>query len=332
LAARIPPSFPPPFLVDRVRELGYGTGPWIREQLVQRWGAPMADKFILEGKAEGWIVSPNRGTYFVPSAQDLMVVGWLPEPDRDEFLTSRYLFARGVRFWCVSAWTRERGLELGGPLFVTDLRARGTKEDASPAGTDRKRLQAELVARSAVVSSLPFLESVVIVPRLPAQTDRPQAQVALMPEDVKASARRVNQEVIAGVIGMILEAATKQSPAQTELKALLDGGKRARAIPYTLGPDVDDSAWVVAFLASLGIPRVEEFLAQLLRRKDFTVNKDTVQRWASLIGPPQPNENWPDVIRQGPFPFLLVPKMLWSAMGADQASRRYRILDRLGAA
>src|SRR5438552_2110533 len=134
-----PPEFPPPFVIERTRRLGFGTGPWSRETLVEAWGAPTADKYIADAKAAGWLVSPRRGVYHVPPAQDIMLVAWLPEPARSEFLIARTLAAANVRAWCLSAWCRDQGLALAEPVFVTDL-ARAT--DPPRVTLDRRALQA----------------------------------------------------------------------------------------------------------------------------------------------------------------------------------------------
>lgn len=328
-----PPTFPQPYVTDRIRQLGYGSGPWRREQLDQLWGPSLASKITSEAKAAGWLVSPYRGTYFVPAAGDLTVVPWLPEPLRDEFLVSRTLASGEVPYWCLSAWCRRRGLELGFPLFVTDLGILSRRSKALP--DDRKALRNVAVERGAAVSSLPFLEALLIVPAMPPPAKEMDVETFLATQDPAAEKRRQGQkmmgEFVVGVGALIALAFKKDiSPLDRELKKWQQKELQARAIPYQLGPELGDEAWILGLLASLGTPRLEELVARAAS-KISTDLRARIQRWAGLIGPPQPNDNWTKSISEGPFPFLLVPGAIWKEMGADQAARRYRILDRLGA-
>lgn len=327
-----PPEFPAPFVIERTRALGFGSGPWSREQLVRAWGAPSADKFISEAKAAGWLVSPARGVYHVPSAQDLMLVSWLPEPARLEFLISRTLAASGVRFWCLSAWCRERGLAFAEPVFVTDL------TEPSPALADairptRRDLRARATATASRRSTLPFLEHLLIVPSMPPVT-QPVPRVALVPEasEVVDRRRRETQmtQVGFGLAALIMYAIDKEVPSElaTEFQKLEAREGRTRGIPYAVDGAVANDAWITALLASLGTSRVEELVTKKLK-PTMQGRAEDIQKWASTFGPPQPVSGWNQTLREGPFPYLLVPPSIWREMGADQAARRYRMLDQL---
>lgn len=323
-----PPEFPPPFVIERTRSLGFGTGPWTRDRLVQAWGAPTADKYIGEAKGAGWLVSPSRGVYHVPTAQDIMLVSWLAEPARSEFLISRTLAAANLRAWCLSAWCRDQGLELGAPLFVTDL----SNLDGAPRALDRKVLQAD-AAKALERPAPPFLENILIVPAMPASSG-PHPRLAMVPEAEEAIDRRRMEKQTAqlafGIVGLIALAIEKDIPKEptSGLKKHDERETAAKAIPYVVDGRVVDEAWVLALLASIGTSRIEELVAKKLKAS-ATRRADAIQRWASLLGPPQPITSWKETLREGPFPYLLVPPFLWAEMGADQAARRYRMLDQL---
>lgn len=330
-----PPDFPAPFVIERTRSLGFGSGPWSREQLVDTWGAPSADKFISESKAAGWLVSPARGVYHVPSAQDLMLVSWLPEPARLEFLISRTLAASGLRFWCLSAWCRERGLEFAEPVFVTDL----TEPTPTLAGAFkpvRRDLRTQAAAIASKRATLPFLENLLIVPSMP-QVTQPVPRVALVPEaaDVVDRRRRETQltQVGFGLAALIMYAIDKDVPSElaTEFQKLEAREGSTRGIPYAVDGAVADDAWITALLASIGTSRIEELVTKKLR-PTMQGRAEAIQRWASTFGPPQPVMSWNQTLREGPFPYLLVPPSIWSEMGADQAARRYRMLEQLSRA
>lgn len=322
------PEFPPPFVIERTRSLGFGTGPWPREQLVGAWGAPMADKYIAEAKAAGWLVSPARGVYHVPPAQDVMLASWLPEPVRLEFLMSRTLAAAGIRAWCLSAWCRDQGLALPEPVFVTDL--------ATP--TPRWRLvEAKdvpaLAQKAANRTSLPLLDHLLIVPAMPAM-GQPQPRVSLVPEAEESVARRTLEKNVAtvglGIAGLIAYAIDKEVPDEVldAYQQLEAKDAQTRGIPYAVDGVIQDEAWIGALLLSIGTARIEELFVDKLKPK-LKPKLDDVQRWASLIGPPQPVASWKDTLQQGPYPYLLVPPSLWAQMGADQAARRFRMLQQL---
>lgn len=331
-----PPEFPPPFVVEKIRSLGYGSGPWQREEFVNMWQAPMADKFVAEAKAAGWLVSPARGKYFVPAAQDLTIVPWLPEPIRSEFLISRVLASAEIPFWCLSAWCRDRGLEFGYPLFVTDLGAlRKTRAGASAQPLDRKQLRANAQAAVLARITLSFLDHLIVVPAMPEPVPDWRPQYFLATEDPALVSRRENkkkmEQATVALVGLAVWAITKEPPnLDREMMALQKDTSKARAISYNLGPGIKEQNWITALLASIGTARVEEFIAKL--PPPSQPDRQAIQTWAGLMGPPQPNDAWRSVLQSGPFPFLLVPPPLWAEMGADQAARRFRMLDRLGVA
>ncbi len=103
-----PPTFPTGFITDKARRLGYGSGPWKREDLVALWGETTADKFVRDAKECGWLVSPQRAVYYVPAAADLMVGPWLNPPLRTEYIIARTLAAGRLKYWCLSSWCRDR--------------------------------------------------------------------------------------------------------------------------------------------------------------------------------------------------------------------------------
>jgi hypothetical protein len=332
------PDFPSPSVIQRIQGLGYGSGPWSRETLVRWLGEANAEKFITEAKSKGWLISPYRGTFYVPAAQDLAVVSWLPEPARTEFLVSRTLVAADIPYWCLSAWCREEGLEFNQAVFVTDLDLR-----SSPVNTnDRKALWAEARKRAGSQRPLPFLENLVIVPRMPPPSDEVQVRVTLVPEVEAVPLRRQKErmtgqaaEGIAGLVGLgaslLMDKVPEKLPdamfsASGELESM---ERRARGVSYAVGPAISDRAWIIALLACLGTPRIEEMIERLLRDASQE-EKDAVIRWAAWFGPPQPNAGWKEAIPKGPFPYLFVPPVLWAEMGADQAARRFRMLQRLG--
>lgn len=330
-----PPEFPAPFVIERTRSLGFGSGPWSREQLVEAWGAPTADKFISEAKAAGWLVSPARGVYHVPTAQDLMLVSWLPEPARLEFLISRTLAASGLRFWCLSAWCRERGLAFAEPVFVTDL-TEPPQTLASAFKPVRRDLRAQAAMIAAKRSTLPFLENLVIVPSMP-QVTQPVPRVALVPEATEVVARRRRETQMTqagfGLAALIMYAIDKEVPSEftTEFQKLEARESGTRGIPYAVDGAVADDAWITALLASIGTSRIEELVTKKLKPM-MQGRAEAIQRWASTFGPPQPVSAWNQTLREGPFPYLLVPPSVWSEMGADQAARRYRMLEQLSRA
>ena len=327
-----PPEFPPPFVIERTRALGFGTGPWSRERLVETWGAPTADKYIADAKAAGWLVSPSRGVYHVPPAQDIMLVAWLPEPARQEFLISRTLAAADVRAWCLSAWLRDKGLAITEPVFVTDL----SKPSDAPRALDRRALQSGVASIAQQRSTIPFLDNLLIVPAMPALS-APTPRLALVPGSPEARNRRRMETQLGqgafGIVGLIPYATDRDVPDEllTEFQKLEAREAAARGVPYAVDGALSDEAWITAVLAAIGTSRVEELVVKKLRPA-MKGRAAAIQRWASLMGPPQPVATWKETLREGPFPFFLVPPTLWAEMGADQAARRYRMLDQFARA
>lgn len=324
-----PPEFPPPFVIERTRSLGFGTGPWSREQLVAAWNATTADKYISDAKAAGWLVSPSRAVYYVPAAQDVMLVAWLPEPIRTEFLISRTLAAANIRAWCLSAWCRDQGLALPDPVFVTDL----TQVTDPPRATiDRRALRTKAADLATRQGSIPFLDNLLIVPAMPV-VSAPVPRAVLVPESPEVMDRRQREtqmgQALLGLGALIALAVDKDVPEfRTEFERLDQREANARGVPYAVDGAIEDVSWVTALLATIGTSRIEELVVKTLRPK-MKGKADAIQKWASLIGPPQPVSAWKVTLQEGPFPYLLVPPSLWAQMGADQAARRYRMLDQL---
>lgn len=340
------PSFPTPFVTEKVYQLGYGTGPWPRDRFVELWGAPSADKFVRDAKETGWLVSPERGVYYVPPAVDLMTVSWLGPALRKEYQIARTLGSRELKFWCLSAWCREQGLDLGGPIFVTDL-SRGTgstiREPApTPVRRDGKQHQVYRPAplaerrgaareRAKRTGHLPFLDNLLIVPEMPTLHHPPERKLFLAPVSPEAEdTAQMEQTLMGGVSSLIALGAgliTKAWSGMQLVEDVLQYREKARGIPYALGPDLHDHDWILALLAALGIARAEELALRLAKKGP--VDQMKVKRDVALLGPPEPNSDWASTITEGPFPYLLVPPLLWRQMGADQAARRARTLDRL---
>lgn len=319
------PTFPPPFLIDRIQQLGYATGPWRREDLVALWSEPMADKFIRDAKNAGWLVSPERGIYFVPSAMDLMTVNWLPPTIRSEVLVSRTLAAANLRYWCLSGMCREHGLDMGGPLFVTDLSSLDEQqEDLRSLGPS----SASSRKRAASRQTVPWLDALIFIPALP-QMVRPNVlekyELPASPEVEGRRERMSHENTRANMVATFMVETAPEARNPADFPRIR---RDARSIPYTTGPTTNDQAWVVALLASLGIARADELAVKLAKSAPELDRRD-VQRHANMIGPPQPNKDWKKTMTEGPFPFLLVPPVLWGQMGADQASRRARALDHM---
>jgi hypothetical protein len=261
-----------------------------------------------------------------------MVVPWLPEPERKEFLISRTLAAGRIRYWCLSAWCRKRGLDLGTPVFVTDLQE-PTADGPKRRRDDRKGLWADARAAAEARTRLPFLETLILVPRMPQLKEPSTVEFVLAPEASDGEARRRGARTAprfaTGIVQVLEVMRQNERPRPEPLSDAEAEGLRARGIPYSLGPVVDGEEWKVALLAALGTARVEEFIREnASKAQQLDVNQ--IQRWAGLIGPPQPNDRWRDTIEEGPFPYLLVPPSLWEQMGADQASRRFRMLAAVG--
>lgn len=318
------PSFPPDSVVAKALDLGFGSGPWDRAELSARWSESSANKFISDAKSFGWLISPFQNEFYVPPARDLSVVGWLPGFERQEFIVSRTLAALGVRYWCLSAWARARGLVFPQPLFVTDLGSLPTGIPTPPPEVTpppESRLKQAVGRRASSWGRLPYLDSLIIVPEVP-QTSRfarPTRTVLT---------RGFPQKT--GVKTWILEEDWKDAP---------DPEVGVRAIQYPLSPDVDDVAWVVALLFSLGLPRIDEVLEETLREalveeprlKDRLRRRQKkppaplgrrIEQWAGLLSPPRPNDAWRELVAPGP-PYLLVPPELAADIATGAWARRF---------
>ncbi|MFA5862615.1 MAG: hypothetical protein WDA16_13065 [Candidatus Thermoplasmatota archaeon] len=316
------PSLPAPSIRTRIAELGYGSGPWSRLDLVERWGAATANKLIAEAKDGGWLVAPFRDQYFVPAAADLMVVSWLPPAQRREFVISRTLAASRLRFWSLSAWASTEGLLFSEPLFVTDL----SLADPAPTSTALEPGRpAEAMAeqsrkRAQAIRSVPFIENVIIVPILGRLGDRWERSRVKLPEPKRP---RASRSASPGGLGV----ADPKTPPNV--------------IEYQVTRRMDDAAWLFGFLSALNIPRVREPLRRLaeeeVRASSTAASRspkardimDRAMRWGASFGPPSPNENWQDVLASGTFPYLLVPKAIWNESLSFAASRVFDDLTKL---
>jgi hypothetical protein len=336
------PAFPPRSIVGRILELGFLSGPWNRSELEGRWGPSTTNKFIQEAKEFGWLVSPFQNEFFVPSAQDLMVVGWLPRPQRQEFIISRTLAATGMRFWCLSAWMRTYELEFPEPLFVSDLAGaprlgdRRKKRSTFPPAKEIRERNLSIVKR---LRRIPFLSNLVIVPELP-QTGRFgfPAKVVL-PRGVSQKPLRwdwlVEDDSSENIEDMRIQRVTRSS---------------GREIRFLLSARVDDPAWVIAFLIALGLPRIQEKLPRVLEREiqrqtfyriqeiesngaiRVRIEEDLLKRirnWGAFLGQPAPNDSWQRVLSEGLFPYLLVPWALWNELASFSASWRLQSVHNL---
>jgi hypothetical protein len=168
---------------------------------------------------------------------------------------------------------------------------------------------------------------------MPQLKDPTTVEFVLAPEasDVEARRRgaRTAPRFATGIVQVLEVMRQNEKPRPDPLSDAEAEQLRARGIPYSLGPVVDEKEWMVALLAALGTARLEEFIREnASKAPQLDVNR--IQRWAGLIGPPQPNDRWRETIKEGPFPYLLVPPSLWEQMGADQASRRFRMLAAVG--
>lgn len=312
------PSLPAPSIRMRIAELGYGSGPWSRVQLGERWGAATANKVIAEAKDAGWLVAPLRDQFFVPAATDLMTVTWLPRAQRREFVISRTLAASRLRFWSLSAWASTEGLLFSEPLFVTDLTLADPAPPAAalepgrtaPAMAEQSRKRAE------GIRSVPCLENVIIVPVLGRLADGWERSRVKLPGPKKPRA------YLGGL-------------------AVADPDSPPNVIRYQVTRRMDDTAWLFAFLTALNIPRAREQLRRLAEEEVGANSKarsrtskgaaimDRAMRWGACFGPPSPNENWQAVLAGGTFPYLLVPNVIWDESLSLASSRVFDDLTKL---
>lgn len=318
------PSFPSEGVAAKALELGFGSGPWSRAEMAERWSESSANRFISEAKGAGWLISPFRDEFYVLPARDLAVVGWLPSFEREEFVVSRMLAALGVRYWCLSEWARQRGLLFPQPLFVSDLAPLPDPLNFPPPMLDAPSavgLSQEALRRVSSWGRLPFLDNLIIVPVVP-QTRR-SARVARTVLPVGGSGRL-------GATTWGLEAGTGE-----------DAATSLRVVPYALAPDVDDPAWIAALLFSLGLPRADELLESTLReaaREDPALRRRAsrkgrappvlarrFERWAATFAAPAKNDAWRSTLSRG-APFLLVPEGVAAEIGASEKARRFEDL------
>lgn len=322
------PSIPTASIRERITELGYGSGPWSRIELSERWGASLANKVIDEAKEAGWLISPFRSQYFVPPARDLMVAAWLPPPQRLEFVISRSLAATGLRYWCLSAWARPRGVLFPSPAFVTDLRlARGA--DATRT-TPLRDLMAQSKAQAASLKRIPYLENTIIVPLLGelSQTSM-KAWVSLPAKPKKKPSKELTGDWTLTLIA----------------DEMANGGRFGPTyIDYSIGRGMDEPAWVIALLTALGLPRLRELIPRIVEETKERAGLprggkrpkppardlfDDVSNWGAFFGPPALNENWQAVLKTGSFPYTLVPQTLWEETISAATSRAFEETKRL---
>lgn len=320
-------NVPSPAIRSRVVELGYGSGPWTRLDLAEKWGDAMANKVLAEAKEAGWLVSPVRGEYYVPPVGDLMVVSWLPPPLRKEFIISRTLAASGLRFWSLSAWASTEGLLFSEPIFVTDL-TRTTPppslKDLEP-GKSPERLVERSRERAREVRSVPYLENVIIVPVMGRLSDKWERSRARLPTPGRLPGR--------------VQDATRWPPASfgpPEAEASLPN-----IIEYQVTRRMEDASWIFAFLTALNIPRARQELRRLAEEeirdsarrgaKKLTPAElmDRAMSWSAYFGPPSLNDNWQAVLESGAFPYLLVPRMIWDESLSLASSRMFEEMTKL---
>ena len=314
-------EFPPGFVVERTLELGFGSGPWSRRDLERRWTPSTANKYIQDAKKAGWLLSPFAGEFYVPVAQDLTVIPWLPTDRRLELITARTLEAAGMRPWCLSAWLRERGVVLRSPLFVVDLSGPRDVAGAEPGPSGIQRIASRIRERATALRGLPCEESIVVVPSVPLG---PGAVIQM---------RVLLGSGVAGRPGAAPRSADVKSGEST------GSGPTPRGDPgrvsYPLGPGIADEAWIAALLIALGIPRLRELVREWTEagkgakgsRQSIagsaTIPFDRrVRNWSAMIGDPAPNAAWKEELTRGLFPFLLVPGWLWEEISRSRTAAR----------
>jgi len=320
------PSFPTPAVRNRVLELGFGSGLWTRADLEAKWGVSTANKFIDEAKAYGWLVSPFRNQFWVPTASDLMVVPWLSPRLRDEFILSRALAASGIKFWSLSAWARSEGLLFAQPLFVTDL----SRRDEPYAG--RKPipdLEKDVRRRAEIVSKIPFLDRLIIVPEL--------GKLGRM-NGTFTTIGKGRPEIVPPFTFMDAEEGTDRGGEPAKDAEVT----RPTMIRYSLAPTLEDPAWLIAFLIALDLPRtniVVRKIAQEAIEKDARKGKKQrreedvlveARRLSGRFGPALPNEDWKTLLRVAEFPFFLVPPDIWQEVASGTAARRFELTGNIG--
>lgn len=320
------PSFPTPAVRNRVLELGFGSGLWSRADFVEKWGSSVANKFIDEAKTYGWLVSPFRGEFWVPTAADLMVVPWLAPRLREEFVLSRALTASGLKFWCLSNWARSEGLLFPQPIFVTDLTPR---DEAYDGRRPLEELKDQVRRRADLVSKIPFLDRLIIVPEL-GKLGRPKNTFTTIG---KARPRQLPSFSLMETYEDIDRTGEDAKSGERTLPTM---------IRYPLAPTLEDPAWLVAFLIALDLPRTHEIMQKVVqgaveksarKGKGFRREQDVLieaQRLAGRFGPPLPNEDWRTLLKVAEFPFFLLPPDLWQEVTSTTSKRRYDLTRRIG--
>lgn len=320
------PTFPPPAFVQKVLSLGFGTGPWTRKDFDARWGRSSANRFVDDGKKAGWLLSPYQNSFYVPGAQDLALMPWLPPPVRAELAIARGLAMAGLRFWCLSAWLSDAGLESGGPLFVIDLR--GPAGEAPPARPRR---------------GLPFPEALAVVPKMPPLRGPGITRSVQLP---RGEPQRVPPSALALDV-LAPEAAERGRKEAARLAERTLGADDARTLRFVVSLSVSDPAWALALATSLGIPRIEERLPELwrqaaeadtrrqlrkgMRRGNMGSLKQRALKWMGTFVQPAPNSAWSVGVGESARSYLFVPDALWREVAAGAFARRYQDIERLGA-
>ncbi|MCA1813940.1 MAG: hypothetical protein LC624_08310 [Halobacteriales archaeon] len=308
------PSFPSSAFVEKVLDLGFGSGAWTRGDFEECWGKSAANKFVADGKRCGWLLSPYQNTFFIPAARDLAIMGWLPDVARAELGIGRALAASGLRSWCFSAWLSSVELGIGVPLFVSDLR--------DGAGTRARRV--------------PFPDNMVVVSDMPPPGLPDVWRSAL----VSRGAGRVSSAP--GLLGRRPRATL---PSRLEELDSSAPGVTAdpRSLSFIASPGVRDPAWVLALLISLGLPRIEERLSgitEMLVQADGgrssgkpatkasrAAFKQRAARYAGAFGAPAPVTAWDE--RKRDASLLLLPPALWREVDSTAFSRRFSEVERL---
>ena len=339
------PIFPPPAVAERVIELGFLSGPWTRQELSFKWGESVANRFIQDAKGYGWIVSPYPNEFYVPPANDLMVVGWLPQPQRREFIISRTLAATQLKYWSMSSWLRDRGLETSEPLFVTDLSPVPSVSSFRDRVQYRRPSQHEIMERNAetvrTLKRVPFLESLIIVPEIP-QVSRLSVPVrTLLTNKPTSKPFRFDWLMEEGGV----QAEQRKAMSLRAWQASIGG-----EIRYMQSPGIDDIAWVIALLIALDLPRITEALPKIVQnevseemnrslgtrpralksKKEIeTEFLDRVSNWGAFFGQAAPNDGWQRTLSAKVFPYMLMPLSVWSELTSGASSKGYEAVRNL---
>ena len=343
--SRETPIFPPPAVVERAIELGFLSGPWTRHELSSKWSESVANRFIQDAKEYGWIVSPFPNEFYVPPAKDLMVVGWLPQPQRHEFIISRTLAATQLKYWCLSSWLRNRGLETAEPLFVTDLSPVSSVSTIKESVPYRKPSQLEIIERNAEIANalkrVPFLDNLIIVPEIP--------QVSRFSVPVRTVLTKRPTSKPFRFDWLLEEGGYPEEPQEIMSKRAWQdsiGGE----IRYMQSPGIADRSWIVALLIAINLPRITEKMPGILKREidrerhriltaqpnavralDELESEflDNVSNWSAFFGQIAPNDSWENTLKKKAFPYLLVPWSVSSELASEAPSKGYETLRNL---